>query len=127
MFNHVGLRVSDVGKSARFYQAALEPLGHILSSQDADGAGLGPPDQPALWLHRISGAVPSGVHLAFGAASRNAVDQFHAAGLRAGGSNNGKPGFRDDYGPSYYAAFLIDPDGNNVEAVCLNDSPGAVT
>lgn len=117
MYDHIGLKVKDLDAAVRFYQAALEPLGHVLASQEASYAGLGPKGEPALWLYRDSAS--QAVHVAFRAASRQAVDRFHAAGLRAGGRDNGKPGARKDYGPSYYAAFLLDPDGNNVEAVCL--------
>ncbi|MBL8662764.1 MAG: VOC family protein [Candidatus Odyssella sp.] len=118
MYDHVGLKVKDVAASARFYEAALAPLGHELASENKDGAGLGPKGAPALWLHRDA-AARGGVHVAFAAADPAAVDRFHAAGLEAGGRDNGAPGLRNDYGPNYYAAFLIDPDGNNVEAVCL--------
>jgi catechol 2,3-dioxygenase-like lactoylglutathione lyase family enzyme len=118
MYDHVGLKVKDVGASARFYKAALTPLGHEVASEDDTGAGLGPKGAPALWLYRDAGA-NGGTHLAFVAASPAAVDRFHAAGLKAGGRDNGAPGLRQDYSPKYYAAFLIDPDGNNVEAVCL--------
>lgn len=118
MYDHIGLRVKDVAASARFYAAALAPLGCEQSYADDDGAGFGPPGAPALWLHRSEGG-GSGVHVAFKAASREAVRAFHAAGLSAGGRDNGAPGLRGDYGPTYYAAFLTDADGNNVEAVCL--------
>lgn len=117
MYDHIGLRVKDVAASTRFYQAALAPLGHVLASQDANGAGFGPPGAPALWLHRADGAGSAAGHVAFRAADRAAVERFHAGGLSAGGRDNGRPGLRADYGPTYYAAFLVDPDGNNVEAV----------
>jgi catechol 2,3-dioxygenase-like lactoylglutathione lyase family enzyme len=117
MYDHIGLKVKDLDTAVRFYKAALEPLGHVLASQEASYAGLGPRGAPALWLYRDPPS--SGVHVAFRASSRAAVDRFHAAGLAAGGRDNGKPGVRSDYSPAYYAAFLIDPDGNNVEAVCL--------
>lgn len=120
MYDHIGLKVSDVAASAAFYEAALAPLGHVKSYEDADGAGFGPAGAPALWLHLAadagSGAVP---HVAFQAGSRGAVEAFHQRGLSAGGRDNGGPGLRPDYGSSYYAAFLLDPDGTNVEAVCL--------
>lgn len=119
MFDHVGLRVRDVAASARFYEAALKPLGHVKASQDEEGAGFGPPDAPALWLHRAKQA--GGGHIAFVSPDRASVDAFYKAGLKAGGADNGKPGLRAGYGPTYYAAFLTDPDGNNVEAVCLKD------
>jgi len=118
MFDHVGLRVKQVAASARFYRAALAPLGQV---PDESGAGFGPPGAPALWLHEHAGG-GSGVHVAFRAEDRAAVDRFHADGLKAGGRDNGAPGLRKDYSPHYYAAFLIDPDGNNVEAVCLKAS-----
>ena len=119
MFDHVGLRTPRLDASIRFYETALAPLGHRLASRDEQGAGLGPPGAPALWLSRVNGQSGSSVHLAFTAPDRQAVDRFHAAGLEAGGRDNGPPGARPDYGPRYYAAFLLDPDGNNVEAVCL--------
>ena len=119
MYDHIGLKVRNVGASVRFYSAALGELGHVLSSQDATGAGFGPPGAPALWLQRVEKSGESGVHLAFRASSRAAVDAFYKRGLEAGGRDNGKPGLRADYSPTYYAAFLFDPDGNNVEAVCF--------
>ena len=119
MFDHLGLRTNKLDASVRFYEAALGPLGHRLASRDDQGAGLGPPGAPALWLYRVADQSRTGVHLAFVAADRKSVDRFHAAGLDAGGRDNGAPALRADYGPKYYAAFLLDPDGNNVEAVCL--------
>jgi catechol 2,3-dioxygenase-like lactoylglutathione lyase family enzyme len=122
MFDHIGLRVRGLDAALRFYEAALAPLGHVVGSRGEDSAGLGPRDAPALWLHLVGAgddATPRGVHLAFQAGSRAAVRRFHAAGLGAGGRDNGAPGPRPDYGPTYYAAFLTDPEGNNVEAVCM--------
>ena len=119
MFDHLGLRTDRLDASVRFYETALAPLGYTLASRDDQGAGLGPPGAPALWIGRVSGQPGSSVHLAFVAPDRKAVDRFHAAGLDAGGRDNGGPAPRPDYGPKYYAAFLLDPDGNNVEAVCL--------
>ena len=116
MYDHIGLKVKDLDAAVEFYRAALKPLGHGLASRGADSAGFGPPGEPALWLYR--GAPGATVHVAFRAADRRSVDRFHAAGLGAGGRDHGKPGLRADYSPSYYAAFLLDPDGNNVEAVC---------
>jgi catechol 2,3-dioxygenase-like lactoylglutathione lyase family enzyme len=118
MVDHIGLKTRDLAASVRFYQAALAPLELVLGSHDPSGAGLGPPGAPALWLSPNARARGWGVHLAFTAKNRAAVDRFHAAGLAAGGTDNGGPGLRGDYGPTYYAAFLLDPDGNNVEAVC---------
>jgi catechol 2,3-dioxygenase-like lactoylglutathione lyase family enzyme len=114
------LKVKDIGASVRFYSAVLGPLGHEVSSQDESSAGLGPKGEPALWLYATKGGAAAGTHVAFLASTRAAVDKFHAAGLKAGGRDNGAPGLRADYSPKYYAAFLIDPDGNNVEAVCLS-------
>jgi catechol 2,3-dioxygenase-like lactoylglutathione lyase family enzyme len=119
MYDHIGLKVRNVETSVRFYSAALEPLGHVLTSMDASGAGFGPPGAPALWLYRVEKSAGPGAHLAFRADSRSAVDAFYQRGSAAGGRDNGKPGVRADYSLNYYAAFLIDPDGNNVEAVCM--------
>jgi len=119
MYDHIGLKVKDLDASVRFYTAALAPLGLELCSRDDSGAGFGPPGEPALWLYPVRGAKGPGTHVAFRAGKRAAVDRFHAAGLETGGQDQGAPGLRADYAPTYYAAFLIDPDGNNVEAVCM--------
>jgi catechol 2,3-dioxygenase-like lactoylglutathione lyase family enzyme len=122
MYDHIGLRVKDLKAAARFYEVTLAPLGFVAGSSGDGYAGFGPKDAPALWLHAIEGksgaAAGTGVHVCFSAPSRAAVDKFHAAGLKAGARDNGPPGLRTDYSPKYYAAFLIDLDGNNVEAVC---------
>jgi catechol 2,3-dioxygenase-like lactoylglutathione lyase family enzyme len=118
MYDHIGLKVKDVDASVRFYTAALAALGYTLCSRDDSGAGFGPPAEPALWLYAAKGTTGAGVHVAFRASNRAAVDRFHTDGLKAGGRDHGRPGLRTDYSPSYYAAFLLDPDGNNVEAVC---------
>ncbi|HUB14125.1 MAG TPA: VOC family protein [Acetobacteraceae bacterium] len=120
MFDHIGLHVTDIDASVRFYTALLAPLGHVAGSVDATSAGFGPPDAPALWLYADGKPRGPGVHVAFHAADRKSVDRCHAAGIAAGGRDNGSPGLRSDYSPTYYAAFLLDPDGNNVEAVCLS-------
>jgi catechol 2,3-dioxygenase-like lactoylglutathione lyase family enzyme len=119
MFDHIGLHVTDIDASVRFYTALLKPLGHVLGSADDSGAGFGPPDAPALWLYTDKTARGPGVHVAFRAPDRHAVDRCYADAIKAGGRDNGPPGLRADYSPTYYAAFLLDPDGNNVEAVCL--------
>jgi catechol 2,3-dioxygenase-like lactoylglutathione lyase family enzyme len=117
MYDHIGLRVKDLDRAARFYEALLAPLGHVAGARDKTYAGFGPEKSPALWLHldRKGG----GCHVALKAKTREAVDRFHAAGLEAGGRDNGAPGLRLDYAPTYYAAFILDADGNNVEAVCM--------
>jgi catechol 2,3-dioxygenase-like lactoylglutathione lyase family enzyme len=119
MYDHIGLKTKDLEAAARFYQAALGPLGHVPGSRDENGASFGPPGEPALWLYATDARGGGGAHIAFRAVDQKAVDRFHAAGLKAGGRDNGKPGLRADYSPTYYAAFLLDPDGNNVEAVCV--------
>ena len=119
MYDHIGFAVKDIAASVRFYTAVLAPLGYVLCSSDETSAGLGPKDAPALWLYRSDKPRPAATHIAFSASSRKAVDRFHVAGIEAGGRDNGAPGVRADYAPTYYAAFLVDPDGNNVEAVCM--------
>src|SRR5258708_4172480 len=119
MYDHVGLRVRHLDASISFYEAALAALGHVLCSRDESTAGFGPEGKPALWLYGTQGTEGCGLHVAFRAPDRAAVDPFHAAGLKAGGRDNGAPGLRADYSPTYYAAFLIDPEGNNVEAVSM--------
>lgn len=119
MYDHIGLKVKDIDASVRFYTAALAALGLELCSRDDAGAGFGPKGEPALWLTLAKkGEAGGGAHVAFSARDRAAVDRFHAGGLEAGGRDHGRPGVRADYSPTYYAAFLLDPDGHNVEAVC---------
>jgi len=120
MYDHVGLKVRDLQASASFYAAVLAALGHEVCSKDASSASFGPANMPALWLSPGAGSTGPAVHIGFRATDRGAVDRFHRDGLKAGGHDNGRPGLRTDYGPSYYAAFLLDPDGNNVEAVCTS-------
>jgi len=121
MYDHIGLKVKDLHASVSFYAASLAALGHEVCSTDAASASFGPAHAPALWLSSgPGGATAPGVHIGFRAPDRSAVDRFHSDGLKAGGRDNGRPGLRRDYGASYYAAFLLDPDGNNVEAVCTS-------
>lgn len=119
MFDHVGLKVRDLAASRAFYTAALGALNLVAGSSGDDYAGFGPPGAPALWLHWPPGPGAAGAHVALRAATRDQVHRFHAAGLAAGGRDNGPPGPRPDYGADYYAAFLLDPDGHNIEAVCF--------
>ena len=115
MFDHIGLRVKDLAAASRLYKAMLAPLGHVAGSSGEGYAGFGPKGKPALWLHKDRSG--GGAHVALRAPDRAAVDKFHKEGIKAGAKDNGAPGVRTDYGPKYYAAFLIDLDGNNVEAV----------
>ena len=111
LFDHVHLRAADLAAAKRFYRAVLESLGRAQAIRE--GADFFNADE--LWIDKADGAV-SRVHLAFQAESRAQVLTFHAAALRAGGRDNGAPGERS-YHPGYYAAFVLDPDGNNIEAV----------
>ena len=119
MYDHIGLKTKDLAASVRFYQAALKALGQNLLSRDESGASFGSPGGQTLYLYPVKGMDNPGTHVALRADDRAAVDRFYAAGLKSGGRDNGPPGLRADYSPTYYAAFLIDPDGNNVEAVCM--------
>lgn len=121
MFDHIGIKVSNFEKARRFFDAVLKPLGRSRCYSDDTLAGYGSNDQPVFWLH-ASGNAPSQVHVAFAAPDNAAVQAFHAAGISAGGKDNGPPGPRPDYGPNYFAAFLVDADGNNLEAVCTRET-----
>ena len=121
MFDHLGLHVKDLAKSTRFYEAALAPLGYVVGTRDATSVSFGPPGAATLYLYRHKGPTGPGVHVALAAKQRSLVKQFYERGLSAGGKDNGAPGVRADYAADYYAAFLIDPDGNNVEAVCFSE------
>jgi catechol 2,3-dioxygenase-like lactoylglutathione lyase family enzyme len=109
--DHVHLRVSDLAAAKRFYRAALTALGRDPTSESEKHIAF-----DELWIDAAGDAGPSRVHLAFQAADHAAVARFHEAGLRAGGRDNGAPGERK-YHPGYYAAFLLDTDGHNIEAV----------
>jgi len=118
MIDHVGLGVSDYEASKAFYARALEPLGiEFLMEPVPNTGGFGKDQMPFFW---ISGerAVQTGVHVAFTCQDRGLVDAFHAAAIAAGGTDNGAAGPRPIYHPNYYGAFVLDPDGNNIEAVC---------
>ena len=117
MIDHVNLNVADWSASRDFYVPALAPLGYeVVKEWDGAATGFGPADQPVFFIEQRD-PVSTGVHVAFTAAARETVDAFHAAALAAGGTDNGAPGLRW-YHPAYYGAFVLDPDGNNVEAVC---------
>lgn len=121
MYDHIGLKVKDLHASARFYAAVLGPLGHVAGASGEGYAGFGPKDAPGFWLLLDKEKRANvGTHVAFAAPDRAAVERFHAEGIKAGAKDNGGPGLRKEYSPRYYAAFLIDLDGNNIEAVCFN-------
>ncbi|WP_029004715.1 VOC family protein [Azorhizobium doebereinerae] len=124
MLDHIGVAVSDFARAKAFYTAALAPLGIACAMEVSAAetgtvahAGFGPGGKPVFWISPAPGAVGP-VHVAFAAPDRDAVDAFHRAALAAGGRDNGAPGLRPHYHPSYYAAFVLDPDGHNIEAVC---------
>ncbi|HZB93357.1 MAG TPA: VOC family protein [Stellaceae bacterium] len=121
MLDHVSLGVRDLAAARRFYDASLKPLGYRLLHDSPGALGYGG-DQAGLWVMPAERPVPadekSGLHLCFAAPSREAVEAFHQAALKAGGKDNGAPGPRPDYGAHYYAAFVIDPDGYRLEAYC---------
>src|SRR5260370_38689756 len=122
MLGHLSFGTSDLERAIAFYDAALAPLGltRVWTKSDAAGYGLpGRGDLLALKKRSVAASPPGpGFHLAFNALSHAAVDAFHSAALVAGGTDNGAPGLRPHYGPTYYAAFVIDPDGDPIEAVC---------
>jgi catechol 2,3-dioxygenase-like lactoylglutathione lyase family enzyme len=122
MFDHLGLHVKNLTKSSRFYEAALAPLGYTVGSRDATSVSFtGPPGAPALYLYLSKASAGEGTHLAWMAKDRSSVKRFYEGGVSAGGKDNGGPGVRADYAENYYAAFLLDPDGNNVEAVSYSE------
>src|SRR3569623_394833 len=106
MLDLIGIKVANLEASLRFYDAALAPLGCERNASAEVGAGYGPPGEPALWLY-AGGAAGAGTHIAFEASTRAQVDRFHQTGAGAGGRDNGPPGLRADYSPTYYAAILI--------------------
>ncbi|MBP1474954.1 VOC family protein [Frateuria sp. MAH-13] len=121
MFDHLGLPVTDLEHARRFYEQALQPLGIAVVKGFPDAVGLaagqGRKGEQELWLTR-TGHAPSPLHIAFAATTRAQVDAFHRAALAAGGRDNGAPGLRPQYHDGYYGAFVIGPDGHNLEAVC---------
>jgi catechol 2,3-dioxygenase-like lactoylglutathione lyase family enzyme len=116
MIDHIGLNVSDFERSKIFYEQALAPLGLTPQMEFSSSAGFGTEAKPFFWIAERG---PVGqAHVAFHCDDRASVDRFHAAALAAGGEDNGAPGLRPHYHPNYYAAFVHDPDGNNIEVVC---------
>jgi catechol 2,3-dioxygenase-like lactoylglutathione lyase family enzyme len=117
MFDHVGLNVQDYETSKRFYDETLAVLGYGVVMEFPHACGYGPAGKPEFWIAQRE-PIGTGSHVAFASPDRATVDAFHEAALAAGGRDNGAPGIRDDYHEHYYGAFVLDPDGNNVEAVC---------
>ncbi|CAH0064361.1 VOC family protein [Stenotrophomonas geniculata] len=131
MLDHLGLTSADLARSKAFFLQALAPLQigvvmEVTAEQTGahDHIGFGNDGKPFFWLGN-GGTASHGVHVAFACASRAQVDAFHAAALAAGGRDNGAPGLRPWYHPDYYGAFVLDPDGNNIEAVCHRPADGA--
>jgi catechol 2,3-dioxygenase-like lactoylglutathione lyase family enzyme len=117
MLDHVGLRVANYDRSKRFYTGALAPLGYtVIMEFGGSIGGLGARGKPDFWISQ--GEASGAIHVAFVSPDRATVEAFYKAALAAGGRDNGAPGLRPEYHPGYYGAFVFDPDGNNVEAVC---------
>jgi len=123
MLDHVGFPVSDYARSKAFYEKALAPLGYVLvmevaqTENDAPAAGFGANGKPDFWIGG-EGGLNKTVHIAIAARDRAAVDAFYRAAIAAGGKDNGAPDLRPHYHANYYGAFVLDPDGHNIEAVC---------
>ena len=119
VFDHIGFNVTDFAKSKDFLCRALAPLGLgiVIENKEQGWAMIGKQGEGLLWFGAL-GAVPGPIHVAFAAANREQVRKFHAAALAAGGQDNGAPGLREHYHPNYYGAYVIGPDGHNLEAVC---------
>jgi catechol 2,3-dioxygenase-like lactoylglutathione lyase family enzyme len=127
MLDHIGITVADFDRSRNFYEQVLAPLGYRIvmevtpemTGSDARYLGFGTDGKPSFWIGANGNAVTQGgLHIALSASSRSAVDAFHQAALAAGARDNGAPGIRAHYHPNYYGAFVIDPNGHNLEAVC---------
>ncbi len=119
MIAHTSLAVSDYKRSKSFYTEALQPLGYKNNMEYGEAAGFNDGKNTDFWITKEATVVPS--HVAFETDSKQRVEAFHQAAIAAGGRDNGKPGYRD-YSPGYYAAFIHDPDGNNIEAVWYDPS-----
>jgi catechol 2,3-dioxygenase-like lactoylglutathione lyase family enzyme len=124
MLDHVSIGVRDIGWTKRFYDSALKPLGYSCLNESSGTLGYGR-DGVHFWIYESKRPVEadpaSGLHFSFIAPTRDSVSKFHAAALKAGGKDNGKPGLRKDYGDNYYAAFVVDLDGYRIEAHCEAD------
>jgi catechol 2,3-dioxygenase-like lactoylglutathione lyase family enzyme len=131
MLDHVSIRVADYERSKKFYEAALAPLGYTLAMEVASGAGFRRGFIPDFWIKpgevhfveqtestKEAGCGGPATHVAFASDDRKTVDAFYAAALAAGARDNGAPALRPEYHPNYYGAFVLDPDGYNIEAVC---------
>jgi len=122
VIDHLSFGVADLARGRAFYDAALQPLGYVRAVDMAEASGYGPPGVEAqalpFWITADDAVPPWSGHLCFGAASRAAVRGFHGAALAAGARDNGAPGLRPIYHANYYAAFVVDPDGHRLEAVC---------
>jgi catechol 2,3-dioxygenase-like lactoylglutathione lyase family enzyme len=134
VIDHLGFDCSDFSRSRAFYERALAPLGLTVvmeitkeTSGGYEGCGFGQNGKAEFWIGSNSGPgsqpVPGSLHLAFRAEDRGTVNAFYAAALAAGGRDNGAPGLRPHYHPNYYGAFVFDPDGHNIEAVCHKPEP----
>ena len=119
MLDHIGIKVTDIDRAKSFYHHALAPLGMSLVMEWENSAGFGTRGKPFFWVGEVEQmARGAGVHVAFAARTRTEVDAFYSAAIRAGGRDNGEPGLRPHYHAHYYGAFVLDADGNNIEAVC---------
>lgn len=117
VFDHIGFNVSNFAEARQFLVKALAPLGISITKEGDGWAMVGRPGEGQLWFGSF-GSSPGPIHVAFAASTREQVRQFHAAALAAGGKDNGAPGLRPHYHANYYGAFIIGPDGHNIEAVC---------
>ncbi|WP_290648943.1 VOC family protein [Aquisalimonas sp.] len=116
MFDHVGFGVTNLAESKAFFLSSLQPLGVAVAMEGPYGVGIGKKGKPSLWLYETK-EVPAHLHIAIAANSRSEVNAFYEAAIAAGGRDNGAPGLRPHYHPNYYGAFIIGPDGHNIEAV----------
>ena len=117
MIDHIGFPVKNLDAAKAFYQKTLEPLGYQLIAEFGDFAGFGRDGKPDFWIGKSETGTTS-MHIAVNAANRADVDAFYEAAIKAGAKDNGAPGVREIYHPDYYGAFVIDPEGYNLEAVC---------